>query len=214
MIWESGPWKDLLLNDAALLERWSAKASVTERRSMLIERKVFLAAYTIRKLYEAQKLSTSFRDRSLRCRTYPAISDRITHHSVELNKLYDFNFSEERVIAVRDLIDLVIHSFVFSEFLREDLTVGGFLVTSDKKRYDCLWFVEMKVFICLMRQVGSDFPSTMTGVFDRDKNDWELWQGHGDPPAEFMRRKEKILHEQWIADGEGVSGEGRSGCFG
>jgi hypothetical protein len=112
MIWESGPWKDLLLNDAALLERWSAKASVTDRRSMLIERKVFLAAYTIRKLYEAQKLSTSFRDRSVRCWTYPAISNRITHLSVGLDKLYDFGCAEQRVIAARDLIDLIILSYL------------------------------------------------------------------------------------------------------
>jgi hypothetical protein len=120
VIWESGPWKDLLVTDANLLERWCAKTSVTERRSMLIERKVFLAAYTIRKLYEAQKLSTSFRDQSLRCRTYPAIFDRITHHSVGLDELYDFGSTEERVIAGRDLIDLIIHSFVFSELLSGD----------------------------------------------------------------------------------------------
>jgi hypothetical protein len=206
MICESGPWKDLLLNDATLLERWSAKASVTGRQSMLIERKVFLAAYTIRKLYEAQKLSTNFRDRSVRCWTYPAISDRITHHSVGLDKLYDFGCAEQRVIAARDLIDLVIHSFVFSESLQEDLTVVGFLVTSDKKRYDRLWFVEMKAFIGLMREVGSDYPSSMTGVSNRDKNDWELWQGHGGPPAEFVRRKQKILQDQWMADGRSEYG--------
>jgi hypothetical protein len=146
------------------LERWCAKTSVTERRSMLIERKVFLAAYTIRKLYEAQKLSTSFRDQSLRCRTYPAISDRITHHSVGLDELYDFGSTEDRVIAGRDLIDLIIHSFVFSELLSGDWMVEGFFVTSDKKRYERLWFVEMKAFIDLMRQIGSDYPSTMTGV--------------------------------------------------
>lgn len=158
MIWESGPWKDLLLSDATLLERWSAKASVTERRSMLIERKVFLAAYTIRKLYEAQKLSTRFRDQSLRCRTYPALSDRITRHSVRLEELYDFDSPHDRAIAVRDLIDLIIHSFVFSEFLREDMMVEGFLVASDKRRYDRLWLIEMKAFIRLMRQVGGDYP--------------------------------------------------------
>jgi hypothetical protein len=75
MIWESGPWKDVLLADAGLLERWAVKTKVTSRRSLLIERKVFLAAYTIRKHWEAQKLSTSFRDLSFRCLTYLAISD-------------------------------------------------------------------------------------------------------------------------------------------
>lgn len=92
------------------------------------------------------------------------------------------------------------------------MTVEGFLVTSDKKRYARLWFVEMKAFIGLMREVGSDYPSSMTGVFNRDKNDWELWQGHGDPPAEFVRREQKILQDQWIADGrsEYGAGSGRS----
>jgi hypothetical protein len=95
---------------------------------MLIERKVFLAAYTIRKLFEAQKLSTSLRDQSLRCWTYPAISDMITLHSVGLDKLYNLGSPEERVITWRDLIDLIIHSFIFSELLAEDWTVEGFFV--------------------------------------------------------------------------------------
>jgi hypothetical protein len=199
VIWESGPWKDLLLTDATLLERWSAKARVTERRSMLIERKVFLAAYTIRKLYEAQKLSTNFRDRSFRCRTYPVISDRITHlNTHRLEKLYDFDRPDEDAIAARELIDLIVHSFVFGEFLRDDMTVDGFLVTSDRIRYDRLWFVEMVAFISFMRQVGNDYPSTAISVFNRNTNDWELWQGHSDPPAEFVRRREKILRDQWI----------------
>jgi hypothetical protein len=79
MIWESGPWKDALLADADLLDRWANKPKATERRSLLIERKIFLAAYSIRKLLEALKLSSNFSDRSFRCFTYPAISNRITH---------------------------------------------------------------------------------------------------------------------------------------
>lgn len=134
MIWESGPWKDALLADADLLERWARKPKVTERRSLLIEREVFLAAYTMRKLWEAQTLSTSFRDRCLHCLTYPAISTRITHsNNHRLQELYDLDSSEERSIAACDPIDLIIHSFIFSEFLREDMTVAGFFITSDRR---------------------------------------------------------------------------------
>ena len=200
MIRESGPWKDALLADAAVMERWASKPNATSRRSLLIEREVFLAAYTIRKLWEAQKLSTSFRDRSLRCITYPAISDRITHlNNHELDKLYDFECPEEKTIVVRDLLDLIIHSFAFCECLRDDMTTEGFLVSSDRKRYDRVWFVEMDAFISLMRQVGTDYPSSMTGAFNRDKNHWELWQGHGDPPAEFGRHNEEIFRDHLIA---------------
>jgi hypothetical protein len=145
MIWESGPWKDVLLADAGLLERWAVKTKVTSRRSLLIERKVFLAAYTIRKHWEAQKLSTSFRDLSFRCLTYLAISDRVTHSNGHRHQdLYDFDRPEQKAISMRALIDLIIHSFVFTECLREDMTVEGFLVTSDQRRYDRLWFVKME----------------------------------------------------------------------
>ena len=56
MIWESYPWKNQLIADAAIIKRWASKTQHTQRRSMLIERKVFLAAYIIRKLDDDYKL--------------------------------------------------------------------------------------------------------------------------------------------------------------
>ncbi|KRE15072.1 hypothetical protein ASE63_17700 [Bosea sp. Root381] len=57
MIHESAPWKAHLVRDARLIERWAAKPKHSERRSFLIERKVFLAAYAMRKLDDGIKLS-------------------------------------------------------------------------------------------------------------------------------------------------------------
>lgn len=57
MIHESGPWKTNLIRDTALTERWAAKPHHYDRRSFLIERKVFLAAYAMRKLDEDLKSS-------------------------------------------------------------------------------------------------------------------------------------------------------------
>ncbi|HEV7334488.1 MAG TPA: hypothetical protein VGO06_00860 [Bosea sp. (in: a-proteobacteria)] len=58
MIHQSAPWKAHLIRDAHLIERWAAKPNHSERRSFLIERTVFLAAYAMRKLDEDIKLST------------------------------------------------------------------------------------------------------------------------------------------------------------
>lgn len=194
MIWDSVPWKGALLADASLLERWASKPTATNRRSVLIERKLFLAAYSIRKLWEAQKTSTGSSDQSFRCITFPPISDRITrYNNYKLDEIYNFEKSKNKEIDARSLINLVIHSFVFAESLRDDMTVEGFFVTSDRERDDRLWLVPMEAFINFMRQVGGDYPSTAVRVFDRDKNDWIVWQGHGDPPTEFVRRTNKIL---------------------
>ncbi len=59
MIHESEPWKAHLLRDATLLERWARELGPSESRSFRIERRVFLAAYTMRKLDETLKLSTA-----------------------------------------------------------------------------------------------------------------------------------------------------------
>jgi hypothetical protein len=45
MIRESWPWRDRLAKDADLIDRWTAKTADSERRSFLIEQKVFFAAY-------------------------------------------------------------------------------------------------------------------------------------------------------------------------
>ena len=48
LIHEGGPWKERLAKDADVIERWSAKTGVMERRSFLVEQIVFLAAYAMR----------------------------------------------------------------------------------------------------------------------------------------------------------------------
>ncbi len=56
MIYESYPWKRDLLRDADIIERWAAKKTDSEYRSMLLEKKVFLSAFVIRKLIEDYKV--------------------------------------------------------------------------------------------------------------------------------------------------------------
>ena len=61
MIFDSTPWRAQLAVDAEALEA-AAKRRASNKRSVLIERNVFLGAYTIRKLHEATKLSTRLLD--------------------------------------------------------------------------------------------------------------------------------------------------------
>jgi len=69
MISESAPWKDHLALDANLIERWAAKPRSTARRSYIIEQKVFLTAYAMRKLLEGEKLSNSLENSAFHARS-------------------------------------------------------------------------------------------------------------------------------------------------
>ena len=201
MIWESSPWKNRLLSDADLLERWAAKKSITERRSFLLEQKIFISAYSIRKLMEAEKVSSYFSDRSERCQRFNALSDHITKlNNHKLDELYDMSEPVSVTIPTKRLIDMIIHSFVFAEAVHGDMTIEGFYVTSDQTRYDALWLINLERFIQLMREVGKDYPSIGLRILDIDKNDWFVWQGNGEPPPHVKRKIEKIrakLLKRW-----------------
>lgn len=197
MIFESAPWKKQLVADARIIERWAAKKQVSKRRSILIEKKWFLAAYSIRKLYEAQKISTAFGDRSLRCPTYEATSTPIHRmNSHRLGELYDLENSVEKSIAVLDLINLLIHSYLFVEVIGDDEVLEGVFVTSDRTRHDCLWFIRVGEFLRIMRDVGNDYPSAHHAALDGNRGDWYVWQGEGEPPRHAVAAMEKLTADE------------------
>jgi hypothetical protein len=193
MIWESYPWKNQLLADAAIIKRWASKTQHTERRSILIERKIFLAAYTIRKLDDDDKLSSAFHDRSLACRTYRAKSKRIAPlNAHKIDELYDLDGANTETISARHLMDIIIHSLVFTEVLRDNLTLKAFLVTSDRRKTR-LWEIKTDAFVKLMHDVGNDYPPESHRVSNPDTGEFVLWQGNGSPPPSFEARAHRIL---------------------
>jgi hypothetical protein len=194
MIHESSPWKDRLRQDADLIDKWASKTMVSERRSFLIEQKVFLAAYAIRKLAESGKLSSSFRDRTVKCSEYSTIPGKKTDNWALLNfdKIYDFEKGNSTNISVKFLIDTIIHSILFVENISDDLSITDFFVTSDKNSAK-LWLVDIGAFTKLMRIVSEDYPSSVRRVFDSNLSDWLIWRGNGDPPPQIKAKFDAAL---------------------
>ncbi|MET3585053.1 hypothetical protein ABID21_001155 [Pseudorhizobium tarimense] len=60
-------------------------------------------------------------------------------------------------LNVGDLLDIIVHSKVFSEsvYAEGDLRVSGFFVTSDRKDKH-LWLVPLTAYTDLMRRIGND----------------------------------------------------------
>jgi hypothetical protein len=111
MIHESGPWRNLLIKDAEIIESWATKTAITERRSVIMERKAFLAAYTIRKLWDARKLTSGTESKKIACKTFPARQGKyISSWNVyKFDELYDLSAPSPSSINIRDLLNLFIH---------------------------------------------------------------------------------------------------------
>lgn len=185
MIHDSAPWRTHLFRDADLIERWAAKPGHSERRSFLIERKVFLAAYAMRKLDDAAKLSTDTLGGSMVVSRYPP--SRAGYSEVSSHRWYEF-FDVENAASVelprRRVLNLFVHSLVFVEVLGEANTFDAFMVTSDHERAKGLIQVEAAAFVGLMRLAAKDNPTAIRRDLDAATSRWRIWAGHDEPPPE------------------------------
>src|SRR5690349_4131272 len=147
MIWESCYWKNDFLRDADIVERWSVKRP-NQRQFALLEKKIMIAAYTIRKLSEAYKISDHLVSATTQVRCYNAIGSKVhvmNWHNVSRHYNLD-NFSIKR-LAWRFICNQIIHSFIFLlNSDHENGMIDGFLVSSDREKAASMYGVMLKDF--------------------------------------------------------------------
>ena len=150
MIRESYPWKRDLLRDANIIERWASKKTDSEYRVMLLEKKVFLSAFVIRKLIEDYKISDKIAECSILCRVYPARGtevDILSWHDID--KHYDLSSEQRADINIKSFANQIIHNLVFLfEFSEERSSpVSGFVVASDWGKGKQLYGVTLSAYL-------------------------------------------------------------------
>jgi hypothetical protein len=187
MIWESAPWKQQLVRDAACLRRLGNSrldADDCDKEVFQLERQVFIAAYTMRKLWEAEKLSSNWNHQRLACQRFPIkgqdIPDRLNWHDID--RYYDLGASSNVKMKPEEFCGRIIHSFVFVPCIGGDDTINAFYFTSDTMRRHALWLIGLADVADLMTATGKDYPSSGHWV-RRANGQLDTWSGHGEPPA-------------------------------
>lgn len=171
-----------------LISRWSARARDSMRRNDLLEKKVFLAAYTLRKLMEAHKISSSFSERVLICESSPRASEQMhAWNNHKLDSLYHLGKVERRSLRLPNLLNMIIHSLAFNLVVEEAGEVFGFFVASDFQQ-ERLWLVPIVEFCSTMRDAAEDYPTTEIRSFDAASKKWIIWTGHGEPPPHIRSK--------------------------
>ena len=166
MIWESLYWRRDLLRDAGLVVRW-AKKPPSERQSVLLEKKIMLAAYSMRKIFEAKKLSTRLNEEALECESVPRTENRMTRtnwHKIDF--LFDLERRTQRRVRVLDLLNQIVHSYIFLFVIKDNNKICGFYIASDRLKARELLYVPLVHFVRLMRRVGKDSPPAMSWWID------------------------------------------------
>jgi hypothetical protein len=110
VIGDSVPWKIELLRIAVRLERRKTQKRWTEQTTFLVERDIMVAAFAIRRLIEAHKLSDDVTGREVVVVQHP-LSGRVPDYmSYErIWQHYDLGAGTEYVLTLGEFCNQIIH---------------------------------------------------------------------------------------------------------
>ena len=177
MIWESYYWKEPLLKLASKITRWQREKNWSERILVNIEREIFIAFYSIRKLMEAHKLSDSTETLKINVYSYTNRGKDVTYmnwHKLEV--LYDFSSQTSQIKDLRFICNQIIHSYVFVVNILDTEEFHSLFFCSDREKNNQLYELEISELKRILRIVGRDYPYSGTYTFDPVKRDYIISQ--------------------------------------
>jgi len=178
MIHESSPWKAALVRDGELIARWAEKPP-SGRRAFLIERKLILAAYSLRKLSDDHKLSTATLKASIKVKLSKPLSQGFSNILHWLDRYFDLDNPVTLTLTWRRILNMMIHSAAFAEVQDDAGRCVGFLVTSDQELQRGLVHVELSDFLRLIEIAANDYPTEIRQMWHPAEGRWVTWAGKG-----------------------------------
>jgi hypothetical protein len=158
VISKSWPWKRELFRLALALRGRKKQKRWDQASSAKLEMEVFYAAYAVRKLIEAFKISDELESISINAAEHPAIgrvADLMNRH--EIDQLYDLSKSKSLKLTLEDFCNQIIHSFVFVPcFAERRSNLAGLFVASDRRKSKGLLYFDINDVIELLEAVGHD----------------------------------------------------------
>jgi hypothetical protein len=170
MIWESHYWKSDLLRDATTIERWAGKKA-SDRQAFLLEKKIMLSAYVIRRLFESGKVEDELEESVVDVKCFRSKGTVIYHMNWHhIDRHFDLENSAGEQRRCNFICNQIIHSYVFALVGKPEKT-EAFMVSSDKYRRKLLYEVSIKGYCEYLVRVGTSHPSTSRRWYAHDPRD-------------------------------------------
>ena len=151
------PWKRELLRIADRLEKRPIQRRWTEHTYFMIERDIMIAAFAIRKLIDAHKLSDEITRRELVVIQHP-LSGRVPDllNYQRFWEHYDLLAGTETTLSLREFCNQIIHSYNWGVVRNREIALAGLFVSSDRERSKVVYFADMEMIAMLLRQIADD----------------------------------------------------------
>ncbi len=118
-----------------------------------VEIKLFMMAFSIRKLLEARKLPDAVANIEIKVIAYKR-NDRRASIFFDFEKLYDFKDALKKSLKLTDVLNQFIHAYFFQAFTTAKGHFRYLYVTSDRTKNKFLYRVDLKTFLILIKKVS------------------------------------------------------------
>lgn len=157
---ESYYYKEDLLKFASDFERRKAKQLWREDSLAKAEKQFFVGALFVRKLLESVKITTACKKESYiihRGKIAPKqkITDFMRHKVIDYIEFAEWKTEK---VAVVQICDKVIHSYVNYPCENDSGGLDGFILTTDKYRNKEIWRIPTETIVSMFNRFGNDYP--------------------------------------------------------
>lgn len=176
MIWDSLPWKQEIERRASSLRRRKKQKRWGAISVAKLEQDVFYAAFAVRKLIEAFRVSNEVESLLIVAEEHPPrnkVVDVMNWHRID--ELFDLSSKKRRTFCPKELCHQIIHSFVFVPCLDDDTaSLSGFFIASDWQKKKSLFFVNIDEIIKMLEAIANDNIESSIGRRDPESGEMKV----------------------------------------
>lgn len=146
-----------------------------ESAQVRVEQCIMIGCYCVRKLIEARKLTDRVRERTISLGSHPAQGKPVhlmNWHNID--KLYDLEQSQERLVNLPFLCNQLIHSYVFVCGFNARGGLTSVFFCSDRQRNSCLFHISTRVLANAFAAVSRDGVWSAHSRWDAKTQDYAV----------------------------------------
>ena len=139
-----------------------------------IEIKLFIIAYSLRKLIDTRKVSDRLSDIQLKVNAYPKNSKKLTAmNNRRLQEQYEFKDRTETRKRIRRICNQIIHSYTFQPIVYRSKIFYIFF-NSDEQKNKYLFRLKIKDLLKVVEKFSNNYPSSIKMVYCEELNDYKI----------------------------------------
>jgi len=172
---ESRYWKDDLLKHAKALKPLKHPKRWSEKKQINFEKEIMVSFFKIRKLFEANKVSSVSKTYKAEIFRYPVMAKKVSNINYwNIPELYDLTKKSKTEKNIVFVCNQLIHGGANYAYQNDERNWGGIYTCSDFERSKYIYQIPIEEIIAIFNLVGNDYPTQLIYTFNKEQGDYKI----------------------------------------